>query len=95
MSRPVFFEGCQLGEFEKKIEDFLVSANLPADKNILLAVSGGADSVALMFAIHRLKKRAILTSTLLQDTLTITCAVNNQMQTRNLLNNWAKNWESE
>ena len=45
-----------LTEFEKKIADFSKSANLfgQADK-VLLAVSGGADSTALLYAMHAIK----------------------------------------
>ena len=43
-------------EFEKKLADFIRANGLlcPADK-VLLAVSGGADSIALMYAMHALK----------------------------------------
>jgi len=43
-------------EFEKKLDDFINSNELlgSADK-VLLAVSGGADSIALMYAMHTLK----------------------------------------
>ena len=46
-----------LTEFEKKISGFIKSAGLFKDsRRSLVAVSGGADSVALMFALMRLKK---------------------------------------
>jgi len=43
-------------EFEKKLADFMGANELigSADK-VLLAVSGGADSIALMYAMHSLK----------------------------------------
>jgi len=43
-------------EFEKNIADFIRANGLvgPAEK-VLLAVSGGADSIALMYAMHALK----------------------------------------
>ncbi len=46
-----------LTEFEKKISGFIKSAGLFKDcRRSLVAVSGGADSVALMFALVRLKE---------------------------------------
>ncbi|MHC5061942.1 MAG: tRNA lysidine(34) synthetase TilS [Planctomycetota bacterium] len=55
-----------LCEFEKKIADFISARHLfdSADR-VLLAVSGGADSVALMFALVRLTKSQIITANLL------------------------------
>jgi tRNA(Ile)-lysidine synthase len=53
-------------EFEKKLADF-IRANgllLPADK-VLLAVSGGADSIALMYAMHALKAENFFNAELL------------------------------
>ena len=53
-------------EFEKKLADF-VRANglLCSAEKILLAVSGGADSIALMYALHALKAEGILNTRLL------------------------------
>ncbi len=54
--RPVFYAKEMSLEFEKKLADFIRANGLlgPAEK-ILLAVSGGADSIALMYAMHALK----------------------------------------
>jgi tRNA(Ile)-lysidine synthase len=53
-------------KFEKRLADFIKSNGLlgPAEK-ILLAVSGGADSVALMYAMHTLKAEGIINIKLL------------------------------
>ena len=58
--RPFFCAVEMLLEFEKKLVDFINSNELlcPAEK-ILLAVSGGADSIALMYAIYALKVEGI------------------------------------
>ncbi|MHC4204839.1 MAG: tRNA lysidine(34) synthetase TilS, partial [Planctomycetota bacterium] len=43
-------------EFEKKLADFINSNGLLCSaEKVLLAVSGGADSIALMYAMHALK----------------------------------------
>ncbi len=53
-------------EFEKKLADFIkVNGLLCSAEKILLAVSGGADSIALMYAIHALKAQGILNTRLL------------------------------
>jgi tRNA(Ile)-lysidine synthase len=45
-----------LSEFEKKLADFInVNKLFGSAEKILLAVSGGADSMALMYAMHALK----------------------------------------
>ena len=45
-----------LSEFEKKLADFINANKLfGSAEKILLAVSGGADSTALMYAMHDLK----------------------------------------
>ncbi|MGB2866398.1 MAG: tRNA lysidine(34) synthetase TilS [Sedimentisphaerales bacterium] len=53
-------------EFEKKLADFIRANGLlgPAGK-ILLAVSGGADSIALMYAMHALKAENFFNAELL------------------------------
>ncbi|MHC4324673.1 MAG: tRNA lysidine(34) synthetase TilS, partial [Planctomycetota bacterium] len=53
-------------EFEKKLADFIRSNGLlgPAEK-ILLAVSGGADSIALMYAMHALNAGSVFNAGLL------------------------------
>jgi len=50
-----------LKPFEKKLADFIVANDLfqPSEK-ILLAVSGGADSVVLMYALKKLKDAALI-----------------------------------
>ena len=54
--RPVFFAKEMLLEFEKKLADFIrVNGLLGSGDKVLLAVSGGADSIALMYAMHALK----------------------------------------
>jgi tRNA(Ile)-lysidine synthase len=58
--RPFFCAEEMLLEFEKKLADFVRANKLlySADK-ILLAVSGGADSIALMYALHTLKAESL------------------------------------
>jgi len=53
-------------EFEKKLADFIRANGLvgPAGK-VLLAVSGGADSIALMYAMHALKAESLFNTELL------------------------------
>jgi tRNA(Ile)-lysidine synthase len=48
-------------EFEKKVADFIKANSLvdPAER-VLLAVSGGADSTALLYAMHTLKIENLL-----------------------------------
>ncbi len=54
--RPVFYAKEMSLEFEKKLADFIrANGLLSSAKKILLAVSGGADSIALMYAMHALK----------------------------------------
>jgi tRNA(Ile)-lysidine synthase len=50
-------------EFEKKLADFINKKNLfgPSDK-VILAVSGGADSTALLHSLSNLKKSRILSA---------------------------------
>ena len=49
-----------LHEFENKIACFLRTIDFPTFKvNILLAVSGGADSIAMFYALHALKSQNI------------------------------------
>jgi tRNA(Ile)-lysidine synthase len=48
-------------EFEKKLADFInTNKLLNSAEKILLAVSGGADSIALMYAMHALRSEGIL-----------------------------------
>jgi tRNA(Ile)-lysidine synthase len=48
-------------EFEKKIADFLKVIEFPFSKaDVLLAVSGGADSIALLYILHALKSHKII-----------------------------------
>ena len=64
--RPFFCAKEMLLEFEKKLADFVrVNGLLGSAEKILLAVSGGADSIALMYAIHALKAEDILNTRLL------------------------------
>jgi tRNA(Ile)-lysidine synthase len=52
-------------EFEKKVTDFLTSLKLQFSQGgILLAVSGGADSIALLYCIQALKSENIITEQL-------------------------------
>src|SRR4030042_2302186 len=53
-------------EFEKKVADYTKASGLlgPADK-ILLAVSGGADSTALLYAMCVIKAEGVLSSEIL------------------------------
>ncbi len=54
--RPFFCAEEMLLEFEKKLADFVkTNGLLGSEEKILLAVSGGADSIALMYALHTLK----------------------------------------
>ena len=54
-----------LSEFEKKVADYVKANELlgPAD-NLLLAVSGGADSTALLYTMHALKAGNVLNAEL-------------------------------
>ncbi len=63
-------------ELENKVVDFLKEIEFPVSKvNILLAVSGGADSVALLYALHAITSQNILPSNLF-------CAhINHQLRT--------------
>lgn len=63
--RPIFLHQKMLTEFENKIACFIKAENCfgPADK-ILLAVSGGADSTALLCAICALKAEGALSAEL-------------------------------
>ena len=46
-----------LNEFEKKIADFIKKNELFSSKSkVLLAISGGADSIALLYVINALTK---------------------------------------
>ena len=66
MSDPFFYLFTMLSEFEKKISDF-IKANIRFDSadTVLLAVSGGADSVALLYAMQALKTAGVLNVELL------------------------------
>ena len=60
-SRPVFLWMTMPLEFEKKVADFIGEHSLVnSNGRILLAVSGGADSTALLYAIQALKTENIL-----------------------------------
>ena len=66
MSGPFFFIKYGMSnEFEKKVAQFIGSnESLASAERLLLAVSGGADSMALMHAIAALKKQGVLTADL-------------------------------
>jgi tRNA(Ile)-lysidine synthase len=52
-------------EFEKKVTDFLASLKLQFTQgDILIAVSGGADSIALLYCLQALKSENIITENL-------------------------------
>ena len=52
-------------EFEKKVADFIkTNSLLESADSVLLAVSGGADSTALLYAMHALKAEDILSADL-------------------------------
>ena len=53
-------------EFEKKLADFIRANGLISSaEKVLLAVSGGADSIALMYAMHALKAKSFFNAELL------------------------------
>lgn len=54
-----------LNIFEKKIADSLSSATLKSDNGIVLAVSGGADSTALMKVFYALKQERVFSGDIL------------------------------
>ncbi|MBN1974791.1 MAG: tRNA lysidine(34) synthetase TilS [Sedimentisphaerales bacterium] len=54
-----------LQELEKKVADFLTAAEFSFSKtSLLLAVSGGADSIALLYVLHALKSHGLFTGEL-------------------------------
>lgn len=60
MSGPFAFVGKMLREFEKSVADFIESKELfGSAEKVLLAVSGGADSIALLYAVFALKSEGI------------------------------------
>ena len=64
--RPFFCAEEMLLEFEKKLADFINSNELLCSaEKILLAVSGGADSIVLMYALHTLKAEDLFDAELL------------------------------
>ncbi len=64
MSGPFFFIRYDMSnEFEKKVAEFVrANESLASAPRILLAVSGGADSMALMYAMVALKQQGVLTA---------------------------------
>ena len=66
ISGPFFCAEEMLLEFEKKLADFINSNELLGSAGkTLMAVSGGADSVALMYAMHALKNENVINTELL------------------------------
>ncbi len=64
--RPVFFVRDMLSEFEKKVARFVERHELfGSARKVALAVSGGADSTALLYAMQALKVEKILGAELL------------------------------
>jgi len=66
VNRPVFFRQKMLTALEKKTAEFMAerAAFGPAGK-ILLAVSGGADSTALLYVMSALKKEGVINGELM------------------------------
>ena len=63
MSRPVFL--CMDHEFEKQVISFVRRTSLFADHTkVLVAISGGADSVALLNVLVRLKHQGVINTEL-------------------------------
>ncbi|MCK4998268.1 MAG: tRNA lysidine(34) synthetase TilS [Anaerohalosphaera sp.] len=59
-NRPVFLDN-MIDPFETKLAEFITAASLfQPHRNILIALSGGADSIALTFALHRLNAQKII-----------------------------------
>ena len=55
-----------LCEFEQKLADFIIANRLfGSAEKVVLAVSGGADSMALMYAMHALKTESLFNAELL------------------------------
>ena len=66
ISGPFFYAREMSLEFEKKLADFIRSNELLGSaEKILLAVSGGADSIALMYAMHALRAESFFNVELL------------------------------
>ena len=64
--RPFFCAEEMLLEFEKKLADFVkTNGLLGSEEKILLAISGGADSIALMYALHALNAEKFFDAELL------------------------------
>ncbi len=76
-SRPVFFVRDMLSEFEKKVACLVKRHELLGSaRKVALAISGGADSTALLYAMQALKGERIFDAELL-------CAhVNHQLRTQ-------------
>ena len=74
-----------LSGFEKKVSAFISAGRLfGGGEKVLLAVSGGADSVALMFAMLRLKEVGIVDAEFAVGHVNHSCAHRRPMRMKSL-----------